>query len=335
MKALKIIGIIILILIVVPLLISLFLPNKVHVERSRVIDSDKGYLFEQVNTLKNWEKWSPWHRIDPNMGLTYNNIPSGKGASYSWTSKNGRVGNGKLTILESYPNDSIKVEMDFMENGKGWADYYFKKQDNGIEVTWTMDSNLGNPIAKLFGLFMDKMIGPDFEKGLKQLDSIAAGKGPVTENQLKIEQATVKPVKALGIKSSVPESDISKTLGDSYTEIILFMTRNNMKQAGPPFAIYHSHSKEKVDFEACIPVEKISTKPTGRIIETGINEGNAVVAEYYGDYEKSAIGHIAIDKYVATNHKKVKGSPWEEYVTDPGLVRDTAKWLTKIYYPVE
>lgn len=335
MKALKIIGLILFILIVLPLVVSLFLPNKVHVERSRTINAEQTFLFEQVNTLKNWEKWSPWHRIDPTMKLTYNQIPSGEGASYSWTSSNDRVGNGKLTILESYPNDSIKVMMDFMENGKGAGGYFFTKEKNGVKVTWTMDSDLDNSLRRLFGLFIDKLVGPDFEKGLKNLDSIAALTTPVANEGLKIETTTIKSTKALGIKNSVPESEISKTLGESYTEILLFIAKNNIKQAGAPFAIYHSHSREKVEFEACIPVESVAVRPVGKIYETEIKEGNAIVVEYYGDPKKSAIGHIAIDKYVAINKKTVIGSPWEEYITDPLAVKDTAKWLTKIYYPIK
>jgi effector-binding domain-containing protein len=307
----------------------------VHVERSRVINAPKEVLFEEVNTLKNWEKWSPWHRLDPNMKLKYNEIPSGEGATYSWTSENKNVGNGKLTIEKSYPYDSIAVGMDFMENGKGSANYYFRPEGDAVNVIWTMDSDLDNPMMKIFGLFMDKLIGPDFERGLKQLDSVATSEKNTADGQLKIEPTTVKEIKALGIKSSVPAAEIGKTLGQSYGEIMAFMTKNNIKQAGAPFAIYHSHSEEKVDFEACIPIEAVTVKPTGKIIETGIKGGNAVVANYYGDYDKSAIGHIAIDKYVATNNKKVKGSPWEVYVTDPGVEKDTAKWLTKIYYPVE
>jgi effector-binding domain-containing protein len=31
----------------------------------------------------------------------------------------------------------------------------------------------------------------------------------------------------------------------------------------------------------------------------------------------------------------VIGAPWEVYVTDPMVEKDTAKWQTDIYYPVQ
>ena len=40
-----------------------------------------------------------------------------------------------------------------------------------------MDTDMGkNPIGKFFGLMMDKMVGPDFERGLNNLKSLCEGK---------------------------------------------------------------------------------------------------------------------------------------------------------------
>ena len=52
--------------------------------------------------------------------------------------------------------------------------WHFKPLDNNkTEVTWSMEADLGfNPISRYFGLFFDSMIGPDFEKGLNNLNNI-------------------------------------------------------------------------------------------------------------------------------------------------------------------
>ena len=42
--------------------------------------------------------------------------------------------------------------------------------DSVTNVKWVMEGDMGNnPIKKYFGLMMDKMMGPDFENGLKNL----------------------------------------------------------------------------------------------------------------------------------------------------------------------
>ena len=41
-------------------------------------------------------------------------------------------------------------------------------------VTWTMNGDMGgNPVYRWMGLFMDKMVGPDFDAGLANLKALA------------------------------------------------------------------------------------------------------------------------------------------------------------------
>ena len=38
-----------------------------HLERSTRIDAPADVVFAQVNDFKNWDAWSPWAKLDPNM----------------------------------------------------------------------------------------------------------------------------------------------------------------------------------------------------------------------------------------------------------------------------
>ncbi len=45
---------------------------------------------------------------------------------------------------------------------------------SGTRVTWTNEGDMGaNPVNRYFGLMMDRMVGPDFEAGLKNLKALA------------------------------------------------------------------------------------------------------------------------------------------------------------------
>jgi uncharacterized protein YndB with AHSA1/START domain len=176
MKLLKKAALVLLGLVVVLLVISFFLPSQVHVERALVINAPPEKVFEQINVLKNWEKWSPWHKLDPNMKLQYEGPASGAGAKYAWQSTQRNVGNGTLTITESVPHDTIRTAMHF-DNGDGTAQFELQKANETTQVTWSMETDMGkNPIAKYFGLLMDKMIGSDFEKGLNNLKTVCESK---------------------------------------------------------------------------------------------------------------------------------------------------------------
>jgi len=337
MKILKKILIGLVSIIVVVVVFSLFLSRHVYVERSRVINAPKEIVFNQINTIKNWEKWSPWHRLDPKMQITYFGPEAGTGAGYSWKSEQKNVGNGKLTITAS-GGDSILNEMNFGEQGPAIAGYRFSKEGDGVKVTWYLKSDMGmNPIGKIFGLFMDKMIGPDFERGLRNLDSVSvlASKNSALPPTYKIEMVTVEPLNYMSVRRSCKMDSLGANLGSMYGEIGAAMKTQGIKQAGPVFAFYHEFSPEKIDFEAAVPVDK-KGKATGKVMAAELQKTAAAMADYYGPYdEKMQAAHDQLHAFIKAQGKEISGSPWEVYVTDPMEEKDPAKVLTKIYYPVK
>ena len=178
MKTLKRIGIYLGIIVILLLVISLFLPGKVHVERTEVIKADPMIIFNQVNDLKNWPKWAPWFDLDPNMVVSYEGADAGTGASYSWQG-NKKVGAGKLTITDSKPVENINMKIDFTGHGSSAAAFKFNVVPEGTQVTWGMDMDMGmNPVGKYFGLVMDQMMGGDFENGLNELKKVSESYAP-------------------------------------------------------------------------------------------------------------------------------------------------------------
>src|SRR5262249_32938667 len=132
-------------------------------------------VFAQVNDLHKWEGWSPWAKLDPTMKQTYEGQPAGTGAIYSWNG-NRNVGEGRMTITESRPDDLVGIKLEFMRPFAGTNDVEFTFKPDGKQtvVTWSMAGNK-NFITKAFGLVMsmDKMVGGMFEQGLGQLKTIA------------------------------------------------------------------------------------------------------------------------------------------------------------------
>jgi uncharacterized protein YndB with AHSA1/START domain len=150
-------------------------PSHYRVERSTTISAPAATVFAQVNDFHKWEAWSPWAKLDPAMKQAYEGALAGNGAVYTW-SGNSEVGEGRMTITDSHPNDSIKIKLEFMKPfaATNATDFTFTPQANQTNVKWTMSGD-NNFMGKAFGLFMnmDKMIGSDFEKGLAQLKAVA------------------------------------------------------------------------------------------------------------------------------------------------------------------
>lgn len=174
---LKIILIALPVVIVIFLIIVALQPSTYSVTRSLTINAPPDAVFPHVNELKKWETWNPWGQIDPNMKLTYDGPASGVGGSYSWVG-NREVGEGKATITESQPSESIRFKMEFFKPMAGVSDtlFTFKPQGSQTEVTWAMTGK-NNFIGKAFCMFMnmDQMIGGQFEKGLADLKALLDG----------------------------------------------------------------------------------------------------------------------------------------------------------------
>lgn len=332
MKIVKRILVGLLVVIVLLIIISFFLPSKMHVERSKVMKASLETVFAQVNVLKNWEKWSPWHRIDPKMEIVYEGPQEGTGAKYSWKSTHKHVGNGSLSIIESKPHQLITASMDFMENGTGTSWYKFETTPEGTKVTWAMESELGmNPIKRYFGLMMDGMIGGDFEKGLNSLDSVSQLM-PV----LKIETKIVPNQFAFTVKATCKtDEEVGKTIRVMYKEIMDYMQAKKIEMSAPPLCIYHTYEPGKeIAMEAGVPIAK-KMASSGKIKCVELKGGNVVMVSHYGPYEKVETAHMAIDKWIKENNKTVIGAPWEVYMNDPTTVKDPSEIHTDIYYPIQ
>ena len=176
---LKKILIALVVLVIVFIIIVATRPDDFRVARSATIPAPSAAVFEQVNDLHKFQVWSPWAKIDPQCKVTYDGPPAGTGASFAWAG-NKEVGEGRMTITESRPGELIRFKLEFLKPFKATntAEFDFKAAGNQTKVTWSMYGK-SNFIMKAIGLFMDydKMVGPDFEKGLANLKSVVTTAG--------------------------------------------------------------------------------------------------------------------------------------------------------------
>lgn len=150
-------------------------PDTFQVERAATIKAPPDKVFALINDFPNWQAWSPWEGLDPNMKRTMGATTQGKGAVYEWEG-NGDVGKGRMEIVESTPPSKVGIQLDFIEpfEAHNTAEFTLTPEGDGTKVTWAMHGPMPY-ISKLMTLFvdMDKMIGKDFEAGLVKLKSVA------------------------------------------------------------------------------------------------------------------------------------------------------------------
>ena len=156
-------------------------PADFRISRSRTVAASPGVVYAYLNDFHNWPQWSPWEKLDPGMKREHSGSPAGQGASYAWSGNND-VGEGRMTITDSRPNQGVTMRLEFIKPfaATSTAQFDLAPSGAGTNVTWSMTGH-NNFMAKAAGVFMDmdKLVGGDFEKGLANLDAATAtGKPP-------------------------------------------------------------------------------------------------------------------------------------------------------------
>ena len=152
-------------------------PGTFRVARSAHLKAPADRVLALLQDFREWAKWSPWEKLDPNLTRTMSGATAGKGAIYQW-SGNKKVGQGRMEILR-VTSSQVDIDLEFMAPWKARNKTVFllTPSNGGTSVNWEMTGT--SPFMfKLMGLFrsMDQMIGKDFEAGLAALKSIAEQK---------------------------------------------------------------------------------------------------------------------------------------------------------------
>lgn len=149
------------------------------VTRSAVIDAPPDVTFRQINELRNWEAWSPWAMLDPHAHHAFAGHPAGEGASFEWSGDK-KVGAGRMTIVESRPNESVGIKIEMRKPFAASNDMSFtlEPEDGGsrTKIVWSM-SGRNSLVAKAMNLVMnhEKKVGGQFEQGLDNLNAAILG----------------------------------------------------------------------------------------------------------------------------------------------------------------
>lgn len=169
MKALRIIALIIGILAIVIVGGSFFLPNTYSVNRATLIKAPDSVIYKNIADFNEFTKWNPWQKMEPSAKITVSGPVEQPQHLYQWVGD--KTGSGQMKITEVSPNQMVNIELKFIKPFESLSNTRFDivPQGDSTKVTWTMQGENQGILKKWMGLMMDKMIGKDFEDGLRFL----------------------------------------------------------------------------------------------------------------------------------------------------------------------
>jgi hypothetical protein len=175
LKVLLAIAAVVVLVVAVLAVVVAMRPSEFRIQRSATINATAPAVFAQVNDFHSWQAWSPWAKLDPSARNSYEGAPAGTGAAFAWAG-NSKVGEGRMTIVESRPSELVKIKLEFLKPfaATNTAEFTFKPDGERTAVTWSMYGHNNFP-ARAVWLFvdMDKALGAEFDKGLAAMKSAA------------------------------------------------------------------------------------------------------------------------------------------------------------------
>ncbi len=341
MKALK--WLVISIVVLVAGLIGIgfvLLPDTARFERSIVINSRQATVFTVLSGFRQFNKWSPWVKYDPNVKTTIEGPEFGVGARQSWAGDEASVGSGSQEIIASIPDERIDMKLVFAGfDSENVASYTLKPSGEGTEVVWSYETNArGNILNRYFNLMLDSMLSKDYEDGLASLKTFVESLPQVDLSGLKMEVLTVQsqPMVYMSGAASAPEA--GALLGAAYARLTAHLAAHRLASSQPPIAITQEYNEETQfwKFDAALIVDgalPVAAPDSG--IQVGSTYGGLVIrTAHVGAPAAAQPTYEALLAYRDIAGFADNGNSWEAYVSDPATTPE-ARRVTHIYWPVK
>jgi hypothetical protein len=150
---------------------TFLLPRKITVERSATVHAQSAQVIALAASNKGYQKFNPYRNTDADLKIDLFGPDTGVGSGFHFEGKDGKGSQTVRAVAES----QVDYEIDLGPMGKPQQSLKAVPTKDGTNVVWTMEADLGmNPIARVFGLFMDGMVGKTFETGLTNLAAVLA-----------------------------------------------------------------------------------------------------------------------------------------------------------------
>lgn len=156
-------------------LVAWLLPRRLAVSRSAIVHGTPEEIRPLLAGFRARQAWIPWSESDPNATYEYGGSDGALGSTMRFEGK--EVGKATLTLVRNDEREVV-AEMNYVAPLPMATQDRFVLEPVGeglTRVTWSNEGPLPFGPARLFAVFADRVIGPDYEKGLARLDAHLVG----------------------------------------------------------------------------------------------------------------------------------------------------------------
>ncbi|HEY1062817.1 MAG TPA: SRPBCC family protein [Daejeonella sp.] len=173
MKALRIIGIIVIVLAAIYFIGGRLLPKSYSFQRSILIKAADSVVYMNVADMNNFHKWNPWLKMEPTAKIKISGTSAEPGNIWEWEGE--ELGSGSMELVKVNPYTSLDYELKFRQphENSATSNFSFEKTSDGIKVTWSLSGESKTLPDRWMGLGMDMMMDKPFTSGLESLKELS------------------------------------------------------------------------------------------------------------------------------------------------------------------
>jgi hypothetical protein len=165
MRSIKVFIISVLIMMGFLAIITMFLPSKVTVSKSILINATEAEVAREIETFKNWKNWYP---VFQNQNIAIITIPKNDSSFVTLTDEKQRK--LSMTILKRGPENIDILLSEENKNKITWQFILSPDRTGQTQLTWNVNTTLPwYPWKKIAGIFLDKVTGPQYQEILQNL----------------------------------------------------------------------------------------------------------------------------------------------------------------------
>ena len=304
------------------------LPNTFRIECAIRTSVPAETLYNYIKDFENWSEWNTWIKEDSTMKLQFKNIGT-ENPSYSWDGKNGI---GSMETISAQAPYILNQKMNF--EGFKSSNIQWNIKNNSDSLKWVMEGNM-NFFAKAFMVFkgsMETSIGPNYQKGLENIDRILSNRLNDYRFELKGSSIIQKQF-YLYLTFQKNNSALDSIISKGSNELYAYANKNNLEVSGSIFSIVPKTTTGAMTWTLGLPIKKPHFAKDTFIKSKVMPERTVLKGVNYGPYDNINRSWEKLNTEMELLNPKLLYDPLTKYIINKKLDKDPFTWETQLLLP--
>lgn len=296
--------------------VYVFIPQELKVSSITIIKANERPVYRSFIDENNWKKWWPGNHV--------NNAQENRNELYlnNDTYKTGSKLPFGIEVIISSKDTSMSSFMRLLP-----------LSPDSMLLNWTATIRMTfNPMVRVKKYFEVKRIEKSMHQIAEQLKRFAEREKNLYGIDIKHTKVsdTIFVVKKIVQKEKPTITELYKNIHGLNN----YIAANGAKATNYPMLhLNYNTNLKRYEVMTAIPVNKLLIG-NSEIMSKRMVAGNILYAEVKGGEATAAEAMRQMENYVLDHEKTSPALPFQLLITDRTVEKDTANWITRIYYPI-